>query len=113
MRLLQACTQLCPHHLPTACIRHFAMRIFVSPCEPFRFDGFTMDVKGSYTVGRVKVMIWERGDVHPNMQDLSCRGLMSDDDVTLSDYSVQSGDVLRLSLKPPLIANADSDDELQ
>ena len=85
------------------------MRIFVSPCLPFSFDGFTMDVKASYTVRRVKIMIWNRGDVHPDTQDLSCRGLMSEDDVTLSACSVHSGDVLRLSLKPPLIANADCD----
>ena len=60
-----------------------------------------MNVKASYTVGRVKSMICDRGDVHPDMQDLGCRGLMSEDDVTLSSYSVQSGDLLRLSLKPP------------
>lgn len=86
------------------------MRVFVSPCLPFRFDGFTMDVKASYTAGRIKVMIWDRGDVPPEMQDLSCRALMSEDDVTLFGYNVQNGDVLRLSLKPPLVANADCDD---
>ena len=89
------------------------MWVFVFSCLPFRFNGFTMNVKASYTVGRVKIMIWDRGDVHPDMQDLSCRGLMSEDDVTLSGYSVQSGGVLRLSLKPPLIAKADCDDAPQ
>lgn len=72
-----------------------------------------MDVKASYTVGRIKIMIWDRSDVLPDMQDLSCRGLMSEDDVTLSDYSVRNDDVLRLSLKPHLIANADCDDAPQ
>ena len=85
----------------------------MSPCLPFRFDGFTMDVKASYTVGRIKVMIWDRGDVPPDMQDLSCRGLMSEDDVTLSCYNVQNGNVLRLSSQPKLIAQADCDDAPQ
>ena len=83
------------------------MWVFVSPRLQFRFDGFTMDVKASYTVRRIKDMIWDHGDVLPDMQDLSCRGLMSEDDVTLSGYSVQNGDVLWLSLKPDSIANAD------
>lgn len=72
-----------------------------------------MDVKASYTVGKVKVMIWDRVDVLPDMQYLSCRGFMSEDDVTLSGYSVQSSDVLRLSSQPKLIAQADCDDAPQ
>ena len=89
------------------------MWVFVSPRLPFRFDGFTMDVKASYTIGRIKIMIWDRGDVLPDMQELSCRGLMPEDGVTLSDYNVQNSDVLRLCLKPHLIAKAGCDDEPQ
>ena len=89
------------------------MKVFVSPCLPFRFDGFTMDVRASYTINKIKVMVWDRSDVLPEIQGLSCHGHMYEDNIMLFGYNVQNGDVLRLFLESPLVANADCDDAPQ
>ena len=68
-----------------------------------------MDVRTSYTVNRIKVMIWHRCGVHQDMQDLSCHGNTYEDSMMLSDYDIQNGDVLRLCLRSALVANADCD----
>ena len=90
------------------------MKVFVSPCLPFGYDGFTMDVRPSCTVKKIKVMIWNRSDVFPDLQDLSCHGHMYSDNMKLSDYNIQNGkSATAVFLKSPLAANADCDDAPQ
>ena len=63
-------------------------------------DKFTLDVKASDTIGKVKLMIKEEDDIPPDLQRLILGDAKDmEDGHTLSDYNIQKDCFLILALR--------------
>ena len=75
------------------------LQIVVSPQRPLLFEEYAERVHATFEIGFVKELIYIKLGIAEMVQDISCHGRLLDDELQLAECHVQSGDVLRVSLK--------------
>ena len=68
------------------------------PKGPF-YSEYAERVHATFGIGFVKELIYIKLGIAEMVQDIGCHGRLLDDELQLAECHVQSGDVLRVSLK--------------